>query len=287
MSQLTLKMIACAIVAAFLFAAWVSSAQTASQLANERVYQAELNRERAFEEQMQQEAEAEAADAQQAEQEQRRAQVITATLQTDPWRVVDGTTQHVAVTWCAFSGKVLQTSPDGVRVDGRYASIYPDGAVSFSGEFFVKHFPYTLADNDPLPPYVAAVPDGVYTYTTVMNADRSIHCLDFGIPCDKPQWAIDAETNRPVSDAAAMRAKGEARALAANEASAAKNDPFGLLRMGERYRDGDGVPKDLGKARAYLTRAANAGEITASNELAALPQAAPAQVVNVQVNTGR
>jgi TPR repeat protein len=41
--------------------------------------------------------------------------------------------------------------------------------------------------------------------------------------------------------------------------------------MGERYRDGDGVPKDLAKAKDYLTRAAAAGSPTAADELKALP----------------
>jgi len=51
-----------------------------------------------------------------------------------------------------------------------------------------------------------------------------------------------------------------------------KGDMFGLLRMGERYRDGDGVEKDLGKAREYLQKAADAGSPTAKEELANLKQ---------------
>ena len=51
-----------------------------------------------------------------------------------------------------------------------------------------------------------------------------------------------------------------------------KGDPYGLLRMGERYRDGDRVPKDLTKAQEYLTKAANAGSPTADDELTKLKQ---------------
>ena len=39
-----------------------------------------------------------------------------------------------------------------------------------------------------------------------------------------------------------------AKAVAFNQAQADKGDAYGLLRMGERYRDGDGVPKDLARA---------------------------------------
>jgi TPR repeat protein len=64
-----------------------------------------------------------------------------------------------------------------------------------------------------------------------------------------------------------------AKILAFNQAEADKGDFYGLLRMGERYRDGDGVSKDLGKARDYLAKAAAAGSPTAADELSKLNQA--------------
>jgi hypothetical protein len=56
-----------------------------------------------------------------------------------------------------------------------------------------------------------------------------------------------------------------------NQDLADKGDEYGLLRMGERYRDGDGVEKDLAKAKDYLTKAAAAGSPTAADELKTLP----------------
>jgi TPR repeat protein len=61
-----------------------------------------------------------------------------------------------------------------------------------------------------------------------------------------------------------------AKAVAFNQAQADKGDAYGLLRMGERYRDGDGVPKDLVKAKDYFTKAVAAGSTDAANELAQL-----------------
>jgi len=61
-----------------------------------------------------------------------------------------------------------------------------------------------------------------------------------------------------------------AKAVAFNQSQADKGDAFGLQRMGERYRDGDGVPKDLQKAKDYLVKAAAAGSSEATNELAQL-----------------
>jgi hypothetical protein len=58
--------------------------------------------------------------------------------------------------------------------------------------------------------------------------------------------------------------------VAFNQRQADKGDTYGLLRMGERYRDGDGVEKDLAKAKDYFTKAAAAGSSDATNELAQL-----------------
>ena len=52
-----------------------------------------------------------------------------------------------------------------------------------------------------------------------------------------------------------------------NERLAAQGDAYGELRMGERYLAGDGVAKDIFKARDYLQRAAEQGSQTAVNEL--------------------
>jgi hypothetical protein len=64
----------------------------------------------------------------------------------------------------------------------------------------------------------------------------------------------------------------QARVLKGNQDLADKGDAYGLLRMGESYRDGEGVPKDLAKAKDYLTKAAAAGSPTAADALLKLNQ---------------
>jgi len=61
-------------------------------------------------------------------------------------------------------------------------------------------------------------------------------------------------------------------ALKSNQDEAAKGDAYGMMRMGERYRDGDGVEKDLAKAKEYLQKAADAGSPIAAEELSKLKQ---------------
>lgn len=63
-----------------------------------------------------------------------------------------------------------------------------------------------------------------------------------------------------------------AKVVKFNQEQADKGDVIGLLRMGERYRDGDGVEKDLAKAKAYLQKAADAGSPTAADELSKFNQ---------------
>ncbi|MDR3689516.1 MAG: hypothetical protein P4L46_09070, partial [Fimbriimonas sp.] len=51
---------------------------------------------------------------------------------------------------------------------------------------------------------------------------------------------------------------------------AGQGDIFGCMRMGQRYLDGEGVPRDEGKAREFLTRAARQGDPSATAGLESL-----------------
>ena len=73
----------------------------------------------------------------------------------------------------------------------------------------------------------------------------------------------------------AKQSAAREKALKLNQEQAAKGDAYGLLRMGERYRDGDGVPKDTNKAREYFVKAVDAGSPTAADALARLNRASP------------
>jgi hypothetical protein len=89
-------------------------------------------------------------------------------------------------------------------------------------------------------------------------------------PPPKPLTPEEIAAAKAKADAAKKAA--QVRALKGNQEDADKGDAYGLLRMGERYRDGDGVEKDLSKAREYLAKAANAGSSTAADELSKMNQ---------------
>ena len=71
--------------------------------------------------------------------------------------------------------------------------------------------------------------------------------------------------------ATAVKRLADEKVLKSNREMAEKGDAYGLFRMGERYRDGDGVEKDLAKSRDYLQKAADAGSSIAKEELSKLP----------------
>lgn len=83
-----------------------------------------------------------------------------------------------------------------------------------------------------------------------------------------------AATNKIIAQTALEQKKkaGAAAALKYNQALAAKGDEYGLFRMGERYRDGDGVEKDLAKSKDCFQKSAAAGNPDAALALKNLPE---------------
>jgi len=66
--------------------------------------------------------------------------------------------------------------------------------------------------------------------------------------------------------------EAQAKELAWNQSQAAKGDAYGQLRMGQRYRDGEGVATDMVMARSWLSKSAYQGHAQARKELSELPK---------------
>jgi len=88
-------------------------------------------------------------------------------------------------------------------------------------------------------------------------------------PPPTPEQIKAAEEASRIRKAAAEKARkaSSEKTLKWNQEQADGGDAYGQLRMGERYRDGDGVEKDLDKARAYFEKAAAQGNKTAQEDL--------------------
>lgn len=185
----------------------------------------------------------------------------------DAWRVINGTTNRVSEKgWVFFSGKVLQVHADGIRIDGRYGEQ--------EKEFFVRRFPYVVAEDEYLSPgmNLAAKESGTYSYTTVLKAERTLRELDFGTiwtpPAPEPLSANQILAARKKSDE--IKSAAEKKAFDWNMKRAEKGDAYGQLRVGECYRDGQGVETDIQQARAWLKKAASQGQNDAIKALSKL-----------------
>jgi localization factor PodJL len=101
--------------------------------------------------------------------------------------------------------------------------------------------------------------------------------LDYGVvwtpppPTPEEIAASNAAVALAKAQADATKKKADDAALKYDLDLAAKGDAYGQLRMGERYRDGDGVAKDLAKARQMFSLAADQGNSDAATDLAKLP----------------
>lgn len=183
------------------------------------------------------------------------------------WRVIDGTTSRVTSAWCYFSGEVIEVMKNGVFVHGSYSG---DSTPSFSGTFFVANFPDKVGIGEKIGDQFFPYAKASGTFTINESVYRK---LDFGKvwtpPTPKP---LTAEQIAAAKNSADLKRKASASAaLKYNQDQAAKGDENGLIRMGERYRDGDGVERDLVKAREYFNRAAKLNNPTAITALEKLP----------------
>jgi TPR repeat protein len=111
---------------------------------------------------------------------------------------------------------------------------------------------------------------GAFTISTT-----NYHSLDYGevvVLTDEQKASAKAAAQKSVDEQARSL---QDKALKSNQDAADKGDAYGQLRMGQRYRDGDGVPKDLAKAKEYFAKAAAQGDKQAANSLEQLNAANP------------
>ena len=224
----------------------------------------------------------------------------------DPWRVINGTTNLARGTgWLEFQGVIMESRPDGAVFRGHYGQVltlpyentraagttsiatmersinnqgvhtesvaavnYQVGTDPDADLFIVANFPYSSRLSAAYQEMMA-FDDGYFTYTNNLRETVTVHTLNYGTPCVKIWTQEELMAEKKSADAKKQAVQD--KVLKANEDAAVRGDAYGLLRMGERCRDGDGVPKDLLKAREYLTKAAAAGSSTAADELKQIP----------------
>src|SRR6185312_13964088 len=100
---------------------------------------------------------------------------------------------------------------------------------------------------------------------TVVENGETYELWDCGTayipPPPTPEQIKSSQAAAEIKSNAVFKAKQDAakKVLKWNQDQAVAGDAYGQLRMGERYRDGNGVEKDLEKAREYFQKAAAQG----------------------------
>ena len=96
--------------------------------------------------------------------------------------------------------------------------------------------------------------------------------FDYGIPYTPPERVLSAEELQAAKKrAAGYKADSDAKLLKFHQEKASAGDAYGQFRMGEHYLKGDGVEKDLNKAREYFAKSAAQGNEDTKAALQKLP----------------
>jgi hypothetical protein len=189
-----------------------------------------------------------------------------------------GVTAHSGPVYIRYL--VDQVLQDGLLVhESRFVTYTVDDP-----PFFLTNYPNfrNLTDNQSIS--FLALRTGGYRYVDTLGAVRTIPLYDYGTPVSlealraalypplTPEQQAARAAERAVADDLRERNRLalQAKALKFNQDLADQGDPGGQFRMGERYRDGDGVPKDAAKAKEYFGKSAAQGNRDAARALEAL-----------------
>jgi len=167
------------------------------------------------------------------------------------YNLILGEYQDYASKFSVISFKALDSGLDGCRIEMGGKDYYLHGYKASSDRYYSD---VTVKDS------------GDYTYSTVNNSSRTIPsytaCSSEELQALSAKRTQAAQAQVKYSKLANKKAKKIAneRALTANIESAERGEGYGLRRMAERYRKGDGVEKDLKKADELLKKADEADQ---------------------------
>lgn len=214
-----------------------------------------------------------------ARDEEQQKLIRQAFVPHDPWRVFYGITNYVKLRGVEFSGKVMDITSGGVRIQGEFGTLFgtdysPDSEQNYD-DFFIAHYPYDVVNGQVIPSsyHLMAWYVGTYTYTTVNGGSRTIRKLDYGIPSDPApefiQQQIDAAKAKAILDKQKYE-QGQINAVRWLQSQATNGVAYAQCSLGEHYLNGQGCETNRDQAIYWLQKSASQGYIEASNKLATL-----------------
>ena len=209
---------------------------------------------------------------------QEQQQFINDFIPRHPWRVLNGITNYVKLQGVEFCGKVVDITPNGVRIEGQYGTLCSTGyyPADYSyNDFFVANYPFEVVDGQIISSeeHLMAWYVGTYTYTTVNGSSRTIRKLDYGIPCGPApefvQEQIEAARAKAILDKEKWE-QGQINAVKWLQSQATNGDAGAQCSLGGHYLNGQGCETNREQAIFWLQKSAAQGDIEASNKLASL-----------------
>jgi hypothetical protein len=182
---------------------------------------------------------------------------------TDPWRVMNEKTNFArGAEWVQFEGRVTQVTADGLVVQGWFGAplcyLLPNNGDATTGNFLLSNYPRRMGVGQPFSRNDRLVAFKAGTKNEMPN-------LDYG------SVYVPVLTEEQKTQVAQAKTKSDAKVLAWHQELADKGDAYGEYKMGMRYLNGDGVDKDVAKARDMLGKAAAQGNQDAAGELPKVP----------------
>jgi hypothetical protein len=197
----------------------------------------------------------------------------------DPWRAIDGATNYIKKDGVEFCGKVMDVTKDGARIEGSFGELFETTyapRVYNYDDFFVANFPFEVVNNQVIPAsqHLMAWHVGTYTYSTVNGGSRTIKKLDYGIPCEIPpeliKQQIEAAKARAIADKKRAE-QGQVTAVKWLQTQATNGSGSAQCSLGIHYLNGQGCETNRELAIYWPKKAADQGDIEATNILARLP----------------
>ena len=201
----------------------------------------------------------------------------------DPWRAINGQTNYIKLNGVFFCGKIVDVMTDGVRIEGEYGLLPHEFGASSPwlyyppedfqnmpdySDYFVENFPYEVVNGDRIlaNEHLMAWYVGTYAYDTAGGGTRTIHKLDYGIPCDpNPDLIAALERQRKANEA--ERKEITSKQFEQIKSDATNGDSSAQFSLGIHYLHGIGGETNQANAIYWLKKSAAHGNLDASNDL--------------------
>jgi hypothetical protein len=222
-----------------------------------------------------------------------KAKLARAVAQSPPvYRVVEGKVYDIShsVMWKHFDAECLTVLSDGIILqEVKVKRVYKTDPVPYAQsigaygapparhlisetrepgkKFFVRDYPSALSPTTGKRIEGFAMRTGMF-----QHGNETLEQWDYGVDyTPQPRKLTPEEAAAAKTEAERKKAESEAATLKFDLENSEKGSDLYQYRVGLRYLNGNGVPKDLAKARDYLSKAAAQGNKEAAAELAKLP----------------